>query len=87
MVVVPIRIQMHGMYARPVARGAFPALRMTLPCSLVERCTSIQDVLIEIGMALGRRDESDRAVTMLVVIPTHQSGDPDTRCGQGVERL
>ncbi|MBK3843543.1 hypothetical protein [Paraburkholderia aspalathi] len=52
-VVGPIRIQMYGMYALPVAGGAFPAQRITLPRSLVERCTSIQDVLIEIGMTLG----------------------------------
>ena len=62
---------MHDMYALPVAGGAFPAQRITLPCSLVERRTSIQDVLIEIGMALGRHHEPDRAVTMLVVVPAH----------------
>ncbi|WP_323051403.1 hypothetical protein [Caballeronia mineralivorans] len=39
----------------------------TLACSLVKRRASIQDVLIEVRMTLGRRHEPDRTVTMLVV--------------------
>jgi hypothetical protein len=58
----------------------------TLACSLVKRRASIQDVLIEVRMTLGRRHEPDRTVTMHVVIPTHQSGDPVACCGQGVKR-
>jgi hypothetical protein len=50
-----IGIQMDYSNALPVARGAFPAQRITLPRSLVERCASIQDVPIKVRMALGRR--------------------------------
>ena len=48
-VVGPIRIQMHGKDALPVAGERFPVQRIALPCSLVECRTSIQDVLTEIG--------------------------------------
>lgn len=87
MVVGPVRIQVHDMNAFPVARGAFPAQRMTLAHSLVECRASIQNILIEVRVTLGRRDEADRAVTIFLVVPSHQSGNPGTRCEQGVERL
>jgi len=86
-VIDPIGIQMHRMYAFPVAFGAFPAQRITLAGVLVERRASIQDVLIEVRMALGRRDEPDRAVTMFVVVPAHLPGDPRACGEQGIERL
>ena len=82
-----IGVQMHDMYALPVARGAFPAQRITLPGALVKRCTAIQDALIKICMTLGRRHKPDRAVTMLVVVPLHQFGDPVAGRSQGVERF
>ena len=82
-----IGIQMDYSNALPVARGAFPAQRITLPRSLVERCTSTQDVLIEIGMTLGWRHEPDRAVTMFVVVSAHWFCDPAARSKQGIERL
>ena len=46
-----IRIQMHGKYVLPFVGGTVPAQRIALPCSLVERRTSSQDVLIEIDLA------------------------------------
>ena len=38
-----------------------------------------KNVLVEIAVTLGRRDEADRAVTMLMVVPAHQFGDPVAR--------
>jgi len=58
---------MHGIYTLPVTRAAFPSKRIALPRSLVERRTSVQDILIEIRMALRRRHEPDRTVTMFVL--------------------
>jgi hypothetical protein len=55
LVVDAIRVQMNGIYALPVARAAFPSKRIALPDALVERGSSIQDVLIKIRMALRRR--------------------------------
>jgi hypothetical protein len=82
-----IRIEMDDMNALPVARLAFPTQRITLAGGLVEGCTTIKDVLVEIAVTLSRRDEADRAVTMLMVIPAHQFGDPVARGAQGVEWL
>jgi hypothetical protein len=78
---------MHRMYGFPVARGAFPAQRITLASVLVERRASILDLLIKVRMAPGRRDEPDRAVPMFVVVPAHQPDNPGTCSEQGIERL
>ena len=78
---------MHDMNALPVARGAFPAQRMTLACSLVEHRAAIQDVLVKVRMALGRSHETDGTVTMFMVVPAHQFCDPAARGEQGIERL
>ena len=66
---------MHDMNALPIARGAFPAQRVTLALSFVEHRAAIQDVPVKVGMTLGRRHETDRAVTMFVVVPAHESRD------------
>jgi hypothetical protein len=57
------------------------------PHGAIECRTLIQDILIEIGMALSRRREADRAATMLVVISTQQFGYSVACCDAGVERL
>ena len=61
--------------------------RIALPGAFVERRASVQDVLIEIRMALGRRHEPDRTVTVFVVVPAHQLAHPGARGKQGIERL
>ncbi len=86
-VIDAIGIQMHCVDALPVARGSVPSERIALPCRLVKRCASTQNVLIEIGMTLRRRHEPDRAVTMLLVVPAHQCTHPGARGEQGIERL
>ena len=70
---------MDDINALPVARLAFPTQRIILSGALVEGCTTIQDVLVEISVTLGWRDEADRAVAMLMVVPAHQFGNPIAR--------
>lgn len=74
-----IGIQMHGVHALPVARGAFPSKRISLPCGLVQRCASKQNVLIEVGMTLRWCYEPGRAVTMNMVTPVYQFAHPGAR--------
>ena len=82
-----IGIQVHDVNALPVACGAFPAQRMKLARGLVEYRAAIQDVLITVRMTLGRCYQTDRAVTMFVVVPAHQFCDPVARVEQGIERF
>ena len=74
-----IGIQMDYSNALPVARGAFPAQRISLPRALVESGASGQNGLVEMRMALSRCDEADRTVAVFMVVPTHQSCDPGAR--------
>jgi hypothetical protein len=78
---------MEHMNALPVAHLSFPSQRITLVGAPVEGCTTIKDVLVEIAVTLSRGDEVDRAVTMLMVIPAYQFGDPVARGARGVEWL
>jgi hypothetical protein len=64
MAVDAIRVQMHSIYALPVARAALPSKRIALAGTRVERRASIQNLVVEVGMALRRRYEPDRAVCL-----------------------
>jgi hypothetical protein len=60
----------------PVSRGAAPTLRMLCFGGLINFDALKQQGGIRTRMALGRDDEADSAVTMLLVVPVNKCTDP-----------
>jgi hypothetical protein len=79
---VALRVQRHRPDRRPVAGPPAPAPRIALSCRLIQRMAGGQQRRVLAGMALGRGDVADCAVTVLVVVPAHERGGPLPR---GVE--
>src|SRR3990167_4221132 len=73
---VAFGVEGHGADGRPVARGARPTSGVERASARVQRMPRSQDRLIFTVMALSRADVADAAVTMVVVVPTHEAGGP-----------
>jgi hypothetical protein len=71
------RIERHRSKRRPVASAAGPARWIALLGLEVQGVPCGQDGLVLAGVALRRADVPDAAVTMIVVVPTHELRRPD----------
>ena len=71
-----VRIEMHDTDGLPVSDAPAPALWMLLPGGLIERGALAQQRNILASMALCRRNEFDRAVAMLMVVPLNEGSHP-----------
>ena len=62
-----IRVEADGIDPRPVARAGCPPVWRSLSGARIEASASGEDFGIEASMPLGRGDEADGAVSVLVV--------------------
>jgi hypothetical protein len=69
-------VEGHGADWRPVASTAGPASRIERASAGVQLVPSGQDRAIFTGVALSRADVSNAAVSMVMVVPTHEAGRP-----------
>ena len=67
---------MHDTNRLPVPSRATPALRMSCFGRFLNLYALVEQRAVQTRMALIGRDESDRAVTMLVVVPLNEGADP-----------
>ncbi len=69
-------VERHGTDGRPVACVTRPACRIKFASSAVQRMPGSQDRVIVPCMALSRTDVTNTAVTMVNVVPMHETGCP-----------
>ena len=84
---VPLWVEGDGLDGCPIAGLAAPAPWVVLPCRLIECVSRIEQLAIFAGMALCRRDVTDTAVPMVMVVPLDESHDPFPGGGQIGEAL
>src|SRR3954469_13294694 len=73
---VSLRIESDDGDRRPVAGWSAPAPWVARPRLLIERVARREHEPVLAGMALGRTDVADAAVSMLVVVPVHEPPRP-----------
>src|SRR3954452_22632603 len=76
---VSLRIESDDGDRRPVAGCPAPAPWVTRPRLLIKRVARREHELVLTGMTLGRTGVADAAVSMLVVVPVHESARPVSR--------
>src|SRR5206468_12959337 len=74
-----LRIEGDDGDRRPVAGWSAPASWVARPRLLIERVARRKHEPVLAGMALGRTDVADAAVSMLVVVPVHELPRPVSR--------
>ena len=73
-------VQAHGGVAIPATGLAGPTLGMAGLGGSVDLVSVVEEAFVLTSMALRGSDEGDAAVTMLLVVPSYEPGDP----GRGV---
>ena len=84
---LPVGVEPDGLDGIPVADPARPATGMAPTSFLVERRALREDGRILALVALGRGNEADGAVAMLMVVPLHEVQDPEAGLVQTVEAV
>src|SRR4051812_15993510 len=86
---VALWIEGDGADRCPVAGRPTPALRVALPCLLVDRVAGGEHGAILPGMTLRRSDVADGAVAVLVIVPVREAHRPlsgGVQIGEPLER-